>query len=255
VFIRFAVLLLVLAVALGAQEVQPAPAQPPAGKTFVVEPGTKIPLTLMNSISTRSAAEGDRVYLQTMFPILVDGRIVIPPGSYVAGTVTSVKRAGKVKGRAELYIRFDSLTLPNGVTRDFRARVATLDGSNKEELDRAEGKIKGDTDKGGDAIKVGTTASYGAMIGGVAGRSAGAAGIGAAAGAAAGLAGVMMSRGPDAILERGSTVEMVLDRQLRFDESELVGNTARHAAAPVTPAEESKRSERGGWPGVRRPWQ
>jgi type IV secretion system protein VirB10 len=254
VFIRFAAPLLLLAAVLAAQDAQPAPAQPPAEKTFVVEPGTKIPLTLMNSISTRSAAEGDRVYLQTLFPILVDGRIVIPPGSYVAGTVTAVKRAGKVKGRAELFIRFDSLTLPNGVTRDFRARVGTLDGSNKEELDRTEGKIKGDTDKGGDAIKVGTTASYGAMIGGVAGRSAGAAGIGAAAGAAAGLAGVLMSRGPDAILERGSTVEMILDRQLRFADSELDTHSPRQGLAPLTPAQSEQR-ERSGWPGVRRPLQ
>jgi type IV secretion system protein VirB10 len=46
-------------------------------------------------------------------------------------------------------------------------------------------------------------------------------GIGAAAGAAAGLIGVLASRGPDAVLAKGSTLEMVLDRPLHFDESEL----------------------------------
>jgi type IV secretion system protein VirB10 len=47
------------------------------------------------------------------------------------------------------------------------------------------------------------------------------AGVGAAAGAAAGLVGVMLTRGPDAVLAKGTTLEMVLDRPLVFDETEL----------------------------------
>lgn len=195
----------------------------PAEKTpgYRIEPGTQIPLSLLSSISTKSAMEGDRVYLESIFPIMSDGKVVIPPGTYVAGTVTQVKRAGRVKGRAELFIRFDSMTLPNGVTRDFRGRVGTLDGSADESLDRDEGKISGDSNKGGDARTVGEAASGGAMIGGIAGRSAMGAGIGAAAGAAAGLVGVLATRGPDAMLERGSTMEMVMDRTLVFTEEEL----------------------------------
>jgi type IV secretion system protein VirB10 len=63
------------------------------------------------------------------------------------------------------------------------------------------------------------------------------AGIGAAAGAAAGMVGVLVSRGPDAVLARGSTLEMVLDRQISFNESELnFGNyQAPRAAVVVTP--------------------
>jgi type IV secretion system protein VirB10 len=195
-------------------------AEPLAERTYVVDTGTRILLNLLNSVSTKTAAEGDRVYLATGFPVLVGGRVVVPPGSYVAGTVTSVKRAGKMKGRAELYVRFDTLTLPNGVTRDFRSRPGSLDGSNKGELDRTEGKIKGDSDKIGDTTKVGTGAGWGAMVGGISSGAKGA-GIGAAAGAAAGLIGVMMSRGPDAMLERGTTLEMVLDRDLVYTLDEL----------------------------------
>src|SRR5882762_4980898 len=55
---------------------------------YTVEIGSKVPLALINSVSTKHSAEGDRVYLETVFPILVNGKIVIPPGSYVAGTVT-----------------------------------------------------------------------------------------------------------------------------------------------------------------------
>lgn len=196
----------------------------PSG-SLVIEPGTRIPLSLINSVSTKHSAEGDRVYLETVFPILVEGRVVIPPGSYVAGTITQVKRPGRVKGRGELYLRFDSLTLPNGVTRDFRARVGSLDGRSSEELDRTEGKIKSEGNKGGDARSVGEATAAGASVGVIAGSAAGragmGAGIGAAAGATAGLMGVLLSRGPDAVLARGTTLEMVLDRPISFTPEEV----------------------------------
>jgi type IV secretion system protein VirB10 len=192
---------------------------------FLIETGTRIPLALINSVSTKHSAEGDRVYLETVFPILKDGRVVIPPGSYVAGTITLVKRPGRVKGRGELYLRFDSLTLPNGVTRDFRARVSSLDGRSNDELDRGEGKIKSEGNKSGDARTMGEAAAAGASIGTIAGAAGGSvgmgAGIGAAAGGAAGMLGVLLSRGPDAVLARGMTIEMVLDRTLRFEDPEI----------------------------------
>jgi hypothetical protein len=202
-----------------------AQASDPDAVKFTVVPGTRIPLSLINSVSTKHAAEGDRVYLETVFPIMVDGRVVIPPGSYVAGTVTQVKRPGRVKGRGELYLRFDSLTLPNGVTRDFRARLGALDGRATEELDKSEGKIKSEGNKGGDAQKVGEAtaagASIGAISGSVAGRPGMGVGIGAAAGAAAALVGVLASRGPEAVLAKGTTLEMLLDRPVVFEEDEL----------------------------------
>lgn len=192
---------------------------------FVVASGTRVPLSMINSVSTKTATEGDRIYLETVFPILANGRVVIPPGSYVAGTVTQVKRPGRVKGRGELYVRFDSLTLPNGVTRDFRARMGSLDGRAPETLDKSEGKIKSEGDKAGDVKTVGEAAGAGATVGGLAGAAAShagiGAGIGAAAGATAGLVGVLLSRGPEAILAKGTTMDMVLDRPLLFTASEL----------------------------------
>src|SRR3954466_6761077 len=185
------------------------------GQDYVVDPGTKIPLSLINTISTKHSAEGDRVYLETAFPVLSEGRIVIPVGSYVSGTVPQLTKPGRMKGRGELYVRFDSLTLPNGVTRDFRARLGGVDGQNSGELDRSEGKVRSEGNKVGDARSVGEAAGAGASVGVIAGSAAGhtgmGAGIGAAAGAAAGLVGVLATRGPDAVLSRGSTVEMVLD--------------------------------------------
>src|SRR6267142_2305816 len=203
----------------------PATKKEAAAGGYVVDSGTKVPLALINSVSTKHSAEGDRVYLETVFPIMVNGRIVIPPGSYVAGTVTEVKRPGRVRGRGELFLRFDSLTLPNGVTRDFRARIGTMDGRASEEFDRAEGKIKSEGNKTGDARSVGEATAAGASIGVIAGGATGhygmGAGIGAAAGVAAGLMGVLLTRGPDAVLAKGSTIEMVLDRNLTFQAAEL----------------------------------
>jgi hypothetical protein len=225
----------VVAGLLSAQEAAPQPVD------FTVQTGTKVPLSLINSISTKHSAEGDRVYLETVFPVLVNGRIVVPVGSYVAGTVTQLKKPGRVKGRGELYVRFDSLTLPNGVTRDFHGRIGSMDGNAKDELDRAEGKVKSEGNKSGDAKTVGEAAAAGASIGTLAGGAAGhygmGAGIGAAAGAAAGMIGVLSSRGPDAVLARGSTLEMVLDRPNSFTERDLnFGNyQAPRAAIAGTP--------------------
>ena len=202
-------------------------AQPevPAAKDYLVDTGTRVPLSLINSVSTKNAVPGDRVYLETVFPILTGGRIVIPTGSYVMGTITDIKRPGKMKGRGEFHLRFDSLTLPNGTTRDFRAHVTGLDGRANEELDRKEGSIRSEGDKVGDVRKVGEATAAGASIGALAGSIAGSAGmgagIGAGAGAAAALIGVMFSRGPDAVLAKGTTIEMVLDRQVRFAEDDL----------------------------------
>jgi hypothetical protein len=223
-----------LAFALVAQDSAPAPtadgglrkADAAAKPGFTVETGTKIPLNLINSVSTKHSIVGDRLYLETVFPILVDGRIVVPVGSYVAGTVTQIKKPGRVKGRAELYVRFDSLTLPNGVTREFRARMGGLDGTESSEVDRAEGKVSGPGNKKGDLQTVGEAASTGAAAGGlIGGLGAGhpglGVGIGAGAGAAAGMIGVLLSRGPDAVLDKGATVEMVLDRSISFNEAEI----------------------------------
>ncbi|MBV9506126.1 MAG: hypothetical protein JO323_14095 [Acidobacteriia bacterium] len=192
---------------------------------YTVETGTRVPLALINSVSTKNSTEGDRVYLQTVFPILAGGRIVIPPGSYVTGTVTEIKRPGRVKGRGELWVRFDSLTLPNGVTRDFRARLGGVDGLANEKLDRAEGKVQADGNVGGDARTIAETGAAGASVGVIAGAATGhpglGAGIGGAAGAAAGMLAVLLSRGPDAVLAKGSTIEMVLDRSVTFGDSDL----------------------------------
>src|SRR5262249_6841698 len=123
------------------------PGAPVPIQKYIVPARTRVPLVLVNSVSTKTSQIGDQVYLQTSFPISANGRIVIPEGSYVTGTITEVKRPGKVKGRGELYLRFDTLMLSNGVKRDFRGTVSATDGS-QDTMSEKEGKIIGDSSKG-----------------------------------------------------------------------------------------------------------
>ena len=184
--------------------------------SYMLKAGTKIPLTLSNSISSKNAAPGDGVYLQTLVPVAVDGRIVIPAGTYVNGAVTNAKRPGKVKGKGELAIRFDMLMFPSGKVVHLNGRIGALDGDNPGDLDRKEDKVSSAGSGARDAMVVGGTTVAGTAMGNWIGDTGKAAGIGAASGAAAGLGAVLLTRGPEATLRRGSTVEMVLNRDLRI---------------------------------------
>ncbi len=47
-----------------------------------VESGTHVLLNMINSVSTKQAAIGDRIYLETAFPVVVGGHVVVPQGSW-----------------------------------------------------------------------------------------------------------------------------------------------------------------------------
>ena len=199
--------------------------EPPPEDSIIVPRGTRVPLVLINSISTKNSAAGDLVYLESVYPVAISGRILIPPGTYVSGKVTSVKRPGRIKGKGELFLRFENMILPNGTIRDFTARVGALDGRSPEGFEREEGKITSESNKGKDAGTVAQTTAAGTSVGAIAGAAGGRAGmglgVGAAAGVAAGLATVLATRGPEAVLEKGTQLDMVLDRDLYFTEAEV----------------------------------
>src|SRR5690242_21739677 len=83
---------------------------------LTIPSGTKVPLALKQAISTKNAREGDAVYAETTFPVVINERIVIPPGTYVQGRISHVQRAGRVKGRAEVLMHFTTLIYPSGYT-------------------------------------------------------------------------------------------------------------------------------------------
>jgi type IV secretion system protein VirB10 len=198
---------------------RPEPPVKPAPTEYKIPAGTHILLTLTNPVSTKNSKEGDHVYLQTAVPVAEEGRIVIPRGSYVQASVNKSKAAGRGNNKGELYIRFDSLTLPNGVSRDFHARLTSADSANGT-VDPDEGKIKGagkNTDGGKVVRDVGIGSMGGVLVGGAAGHPITGLGVGAAAGVAA----VLLAKNQDVVLPRGTSVEMVLDRDLYYTAGEL----------------------------------
>lgn len=210
------------------------PTATPAPK-IMVPAGTHIPLVLHNAVSTRSARPGDPVYFETLFPVMIDGKVVIPAGSYVSGEITESKRPGRVKGRGELMIKLTTMILPNAYMVNLNA-VPSNAGTGGNETTDNEGKIIGDSEKGHDIGTIAKTTAAGAGIGGLATQSGRGVGIGAAAGAAAGLAAVLLTRGPDAEMPRGSTVEAVIDRSLYLDADKVQFTGPGQASSLAGPA-------------------
>ncbi|MCU1316702.1 MAG: hypothetical protein JWN63_2024 [Candidatus Acidoferrum typicum] len=203
-----------------------------ASERITVPSGTRVGVVLQNGISTRSAKPGDSVYLQTSFPITQNNRIVIPVGSYLRGELLESKRPGKVKGKGEFRLRLDTLILPNGYTVSLNAAPRSADSGGKETMD-SEGKVTGGGGKGKDVGTVAQTTAAGAGIGAIAHGVKGL-GIGAGIGAAAGLAAVLLTRGPEAELPRGSTLDIVLEHDLSLEGSQIQF-TNLGQAQPITP--------------------
>jgi hypothetical protein len=221
-----------------------ATAQPPAvlpnGKIEVAA-DTKIPMILMNTINTKSAYVGESIYCESIYPITVGNRIIIPKGSSIRGTVTEVIRPGRVKGRAQLGLRFDQLVLPNGTTRHLRSSLAGFGSNGDEKFKPKEGKIEGGGSKGKDAETVARTTIPGAEIGTIVGAAKGSPleglGIGSAVGAATGVVWILASRGKDIVLPYGTSLVLLLSQPVDFDREE-VDSPASYDEGPISPRPE-----------------
>ena len=223
----------------------PAPAvaapAPPDNSKIVVPAETTIPLVLRNTVNSRTARAGQAIYCETIFPITVGNRMVIPVGSSVKGTVTQVIRPGRVKGRAQVGLRFDELILPNGTTVSLRATLAGFGTTGKEDFNPNEGKIKGQSSKGKDAEKVVRTTLPAAEIGTIVGAAKGSVGkglgIGSAVGAAGGLIWILATRGEDVVLPSGTNLELELSLPLTFNRDD-VQPPSRYDGGPELPRRE-----------------
>jgi type IV secretion system protein VirB10 len=191
----------------------------------------RVPLILRNGINTRTAKPGDSVYFETFYPIAQNDRVVIPMGSFMRGHVVETKRPGRIKGRGEIRILVDSLTFANGYTPELRAKPDSADTDGGARVD-SQGKIRGPSGVGQDvATIVATTLGgfyAGSYVGLLSAFSRGSAltglGIGTGVGATAGLATVLLTRGPEAELPRGTMLDVVFDRPLILDADRLPAN-------------------------------
>ncbi len=213
---------------------QPAP--------LILPAGTKLPLVLRNGINTRTAKPGDSVYFETAYPIAQNNRILIPMGSFARGHLLEAKRPGRVKGRGEFRMMIESVTLPNGYTFSLAATPSSLDTNGREGVDK-EGKIVGPSSVGRDAATVVLATAVGGPVGTYAGGLAGGSlprstAIGHGAGFAAGLAVVLLTRGREAELSRGMTMDVVLDHDVALDPAYATfTNLGKDLTPPVPPTD------------------
>lgn len=200
-----------------------APSSATANSMMTIPAGTKVPLSLAQAISTKTAKEGDAVYCQTAFPIVQDGRVLIPGGTYVQGKIVRVQRAGRIKGRAEVLMHFTTLIYPNGYTVMLPGSVENMPGAEKTSMKGPEGAVRQDSQTGEKVGTIASTAGTGAVVGGLSQGGKGAligAGIGGAVGTAIGL----LTRGNDVRLQNGTSIEMVIQRPISIDPTRVSMN-------------------------------
>jgi len=193
-----------------------APAPPaatvPSGPVAVIPAGTKLPIELRQPISTKNAAAGDAIYARTTFPVVAGGVMLIPAGTWVQGVVDRVKRAGRLKGTAELEFHLTTLIYASGYTVDLKAALDQVPGSETASL-KEPGTVKADPQKEKDLGQVVTTASQTGMIGTIAGlgtRTSRGVAAGGLSGLAAGTLIGILKRGDDVRFETGAALEISL---------------------------------------------
>ena len=170
-----------------------------AWREVTIPAGTSLPLVLDTAIGSDISRVEQPVRAHLARAIVVRGATVLAQGSPVSGVVTDARRSGKVKGRAHVAVRFDTLT-PRGV--DERYRIHTT----------AVGRTAPATKKK-DALEIGAPAAGGAVIGAIVGGKKGAA-IGSAVGGGGGTAVVLSTRGKEVRMGRGALVTVRLAEPL-----------------------------------------
>jgi hypothetical protein len=162
--------------------------------------GTVIRASLEHSLSTENNTAGDPFTMKVVDSLKVDDKTVIPVGSTIKGVVAESLRSGRVKGRAQMSLRFTELVLPNG--RSYAIQTASVSHI-------------APTTKKRDGMMIGGGAGVGALIGGIAGGGKGA-GIRAASGAGAGTGLVLATRGKETGFSAGSTLNVKLMEPLKM---------------------------------------
>jgi type IV secretory pathway VirB10-like protein len=151
-------------------------------------------LQVETPLSSERTRIEDRVDARVTRDVTASGRVAIPSGSRVIGSVTLVERGGKMKERARLGVRFHTLVLADGHEIPLRTEAIIREG---------------DSPSNESARKIGGAAIGGAILGAIMGGGKGAM-VGSAAGAAGGSAAVMAGDRNAATLPAGTVVSVRL---------------------------------------------
>lgn len=180
---------------------KPAAARPArAAATYrdvTIPAGTSLPLSLTSSMASDTSRVEDAVTAELTRGVSIDGREILPAGAQLAGVVTDVDDSGRVKGRAMIAFRFNSLRTS---ATQYDVQTATV-------------THVAPATKGEDATKIGIGAGAGAIIGGILGGGDGAA-KGAVVGGGAGTGVVLATKGKEMRLGPGADVTSQLTAPL-----------------------------------------
>jgi type IV secretion system protein VirB10 len=205
----FALMLIALLLQ-GPRDIQLENVKPKA--PIVIAKGTVIPVELLNRLSTKNLEGGENIYTRTIFPVTINNEIVIPVGTNIQGKIQAVERPGKVKGKASLTLSFQTMILPNGVTVPIYGGLGGSDEGHRE----GENTVKGESTTGKDAGDIAKAGAGGGVVGAVVRGDRRGAAVGAGIGAGIGLASVLMTRGEDLTLPKGTALEVVLEENLEL---------------------------------------
>jgi hypothetical protein len=175
----------------------PANTTMPAPREVTIPAGTSLPIVLDTAVGSDLSRIEEPVHAHVVRPITVHGESVLPAGSVVSGVVIEAARSGRVKGRAQLAVQFDSLAVGSSQDRErYRIHTGTI-------------RRTAEATKRKDALKIGAPAAGGAIIGAIAGGGKGAL-LGTAVGGGAGTAVVLSTRGKEVRLSKGAALTLRL---------------------------------------------
>ncbi len=167
---------------------------------FVIPNGTQLVAVLNSNLSTQTARDNERFTMTVRSPSEYEG-------ATIEGYVTNVDRAGRITGRADMTLNFDSIRLRDGRTSRFAGileSVRTPDGQSVR-IDNEGAVREGDSQTTRTVQRAAIGTAVGAIIGAIAGGGKGAA-IGAVIGAGAGAGSVYVQGRNDLELSTGTEV-------------------------------------------------
>ena len=194
---------------------------PALAEEIVMPAGTELRVVLETTLNTKESNAGDPFTSRMVIPVFVNEREALPVGCLVEGTLASMKAPGRVKGKAQMQLRPEKLTFPDGRTISLTASVTGAQTGEEIDVDPEEGTITGPGKDGIDARQVGTGAAAATGIGAAMGGGKGAL-IGAGAVGAVALFHRIFKRGKDAVLPAGSEIVLELTRPVSFNTLEEV---------------------------------
>jgi hypothetical protein len=164
---------------------------------FVIANNTKVMAVLRTPISTKVSQNGDRFQMEITSPSQYNGAVI-------EGRVAKTERSGRVSGRANLSLEFDTIRLRNGQSYRFAGIVDSVRLTSGENVTvNNEGTVRDNNQTTKTVTRAGIGAALGALIGAIAGGGQGAA-IGAGVGAGAGAGSVILQGRDDVELSEGA---------------------------------------------------